>query len=102
MLSEDGQVYVCGWNKNGQLGLGNHTPTEVVILKPLPGFGPKVVKVSCGWNHTLCITEDGVMWAWGCNLYRQLGIPSVEKQADSPMAVPIEVSPFSLLCLCLY
>ena len=70
----------------------------MVTLNLLPGPWQKVSKVSCGWNHTLCITEEGQMWAWGCNLYRQLGIPCVEKQADSPVMVPTSVSS-SLLCL---
>ena len=54
----DGEVWMAGWNAQGQLGVG-HTqdlplPKQVLDL-------PKVTSVSCGWNHTLAITGNGIV-----------------------------------------
>lgn len=55
ILLEDGQVFSWGWNKYGQLGVGDsidrNTPTQV----PIEGCRPK--KVACGWWHTLLLAE---------------------------------------------
>lgn len=74
---------MCGWNKHGQLGLDCHQLTEVAILQPVIELAQKVTKVSCGWNHTLCIVE-GQMLVWGSNTYGQLGIQTTNKLVDSP------------------
>ncbi|KAJ6871206.1 ultraviolet-B receptor UVR8-like [Populus alba x Populus x berolinensis] len=54
-FEEDGQVFSWGWNKYGQLGVGDsidrNTPTQV----PIEGCRPK--KVACGWWHTLLLAE---------------------------------------------
>ncbi|XP_024027320.1 ultraviolet-B receptor UVR8 isoform X1 [Morus notabilis] len=56
IITEDGKVFCWGWNKYGQLGLGDvidrNTPSEVVIA----GCVPK--KVACGWWHTLLLAES--------------------------------------------
>lgn len=31
-------------------------------------------QVSCGRSHTLCMTQDGLLFAWGCNDHGQLGL----------------------------
>ena len=49
-----GELYSCGWNKNGQLGYSVDSIT-VSIPRLVTGV-PRITKVSCGWNHTLAIT----------------------------------------------
>lgn len=56
IITEDGKVFCWGWNKYGQLGLGDvidrNIPSEVAIA----GCVPK--KVVCGWWHTLLLAES--------------------------------------------
>ncbi|MBA0664139.1 hypothetical protein Goklo_004188, partial [Gossypium klotzschianum] len=47
-LTSDGKLYGWGWNK-------------------------KVVQVSCGWRHTLAITEEKNVFSWGRGTNGQLG-----------------------------
>ena len=48
-------MYVCGWNGNGQLGIGHFSNIDVPV--PLPGLQQQVIKVACGWNHTMVVTS---------------------------------------------
>ena len=69
---ENGEVYGWGYNGNGQLGLGNNinqlNPQRVTALQ-----GVVVTSVVCGYAHTLAVTDEGSLYAWGANSYGQLG-----------------------------
>ncbi|KAL2583290.1 hypothetical protein GLYMA_14G066000v4 [Glycine max] len=56
LVTEGGKVFCWGWNKYGQLGLGDvidrNIPSEVII----EGCVPK--NVACGWWHTLLLAES--------------------------------------------
>ncbi|KAK7385719.1 hypothetical protein VNO78_31535 [Psophocarpus tetragonolobus] len=56
LVTEGGKVFCWGWNKYGQLGLGDvidrNIPSEVTI----EGCVPKIV--ACGWWHTLLLVES--------------------------------------------
>ncbi|ETE72892.1 RCC1 and BTB domain-containing protein 2, partial [Ophiophagus hannah] len=69
---ENGEVYVWGYNGNGQLGLGNGgnqpTPCRIAALQ-----GIHVQRIACGYAHTLVLTDEGHVYAWGANSYGQLG-----------------------------
>ena len=68
---ESGEVYGWGYNGNGQLGLGNNinqlSPSRVASLQGC------VVKVVCGYAHTLALSDEGELYGWGANSYGQLG-----------------------------
>ncbi|XP_061996201.1 ultraviolet-B receptor UVR8-like [Rosa rugosa] len=55
IITEDAKVFGWGWNKYGQLGLGDvidrNIPAQVII----DGCVPK--NVACGWWHTLLLAE---------------------------------------------
>ena len=82
---------MCGWNKDGQLGL---PPSDSAILSPVPltGLQWRVETISCGWSHTLAVVEKGCVMAWGSNAFGQLGLPHVEKQSHVPTHLSSKVS----------
>ncbi|XP_073240509.1 secretion-regulating guanine nucleotide exchange factor-like isoform X2 [Porites lutea] len=63
-------LFMCGWNNKGQLGLGD--TEDRAVLCHVQGL-PPVTQVSCGWNHTLAITDHG-LYVWGSNAFGQLGM----------------------------
>ncbi|XP_061463580.1 RCC1 and BTB domain-containing protein 2 isoform X3 [Rhineura floridana] len=84
---ENGEVYVWGYNGNGQLGLGNSanqpTPCRIAALQ-----GIHVRRVACGYAHTLVLTEKGMLYAWGANSYGQLGTGNRSNQSyPAPVTV---------------
>ncbi len=73
-IAADGALYAWGSNSNGQLGLGDReerlTPTVVEALSE-----ETVIDVSAGTSHTLVLTADGQVYAFGSNRDGQLGAP---------------------------
>ncbi|MFZ5948284.1 MAG: T9SS type A sorting domain-containing protein [Stygiobacter sp.] len=75
-LASDGTIFTWGNNDYGQLGDGNKTtiknlPIEVNQTGSLSG--KTVIQVAAGSNHTLALTSDGLVYAWGNNDSGQLG-----------------------------
>lgn len=53
---DGGIVYICGCNGNGQLGIGHFDNIDVPI--PVSGLvQQQIVKVVCGWNHTMALSS---------------------------------------------
>jgi alpha-tubulin suppressor-like RCC1 family protein len=74
MAATAASLYAWGWNKFGQLGICHSqdkcSPTSV----PLPsGPDTRVVRLSCGWKHTLLVTDKGDFYAMGRGTNGQLG-----------------------------
>lgn len=70
-LDADGNVWSWGSGGQGQLGDGT-----AVTRKPLPTIVPGldgVAQIAAGAFHSLAMTEDGKVWAWGYNGGGQLG-----------------------------
>ncbi|XP_011699349.1 PREDICTED: RCC1 and BTB domain-containing protein 1-like isoform X2 [Wasmannia auropunctata] len=86
---ENGEVYGWGYNGVGQLGIGNYvnqmTPCRVGSL-----IGTVIVKVACGYAHTLALTDEGKLYVWGGNSYGQLGIGN-KTNACNPVMVSHEM-----------
>ncbi|MEQ2177267.1 hypothetical protein GOODEAATRI_001916 [Goodea atripinnis] len=56
VLTGSGEVFVCGQNHKGQLGLGHNT--DVLTLHLCPVLNHKVANVACGWDFTLLLTGE--------------------------------------------
>lgn len=74
-LRGDGAVLAWGKNASGQAGVdgdgtGNDDQLAPVVVAGLPG---DVVEVLAGAEHSLALTADGRVFAWGRNLYGNLG-----------------------------
>ncbi|XP_026166861.1 secretion-regulating guanine nucleotide exchange factor [Mastacembelus armatus] len=72
IVTESGEVFVCGQNHRGQLGLGHNA--DVSTLHPCPCLNQKITNVACGWDFTLLLTDCGKVLACGSNAFGQLGV----------------------------
>uniref|UniRef100_A0A2P2M5Y6 UV resistance locus 8 protein n=1 Tax=Rhizophora mucronata TaxID=61149 RepID=A0A2P2M5Y6_RHIMU len=71
-LTSSGKLYGWGWNKFGQVGVGNNVDHCSPVQVQFPNE-QKVVQVSCGWRHTLAVTEQQNVFSWGRGTNGQLG-----------------------------
>ncbi|WZY95917.1 hypothetical protein YC2023_068246 [Brassica napus] len=73
-----------GWNRSQQLGRGK--PEE--LPREVEGFdGETPASVSAGRVHSLCVTEKGEAWVWGCGRSGRLGLGS---SVDEPEPMLLE------------
>ena len=70
-ITDAGDVWTFGDNKNGQLGLG-HKENQASPQLVAP-FSVRIISVSCGNYHTVCIDEEKHLWGFGKNEHGQLG-----------------------------
>ncbi|EFJ39741.1 hypothetical protein VOLCADRAFT_70529 [Volvox carteri f. nagariensis] len=68
-----GNLYGWGWNKFGQLGLGDSSDRPSPVLVGGALAGQRVSLVTCGWRHTVAVTEGGRVYSWGRGVNGQLG-----------------------------
>lgn len=63
-ITLDGDVFTQGCNADGKLGIDDRSVkvsnVPVRVHLPLPAL-----KIHCGMSHTLCILENGDVYAWG-------------------------------------
>ncbi|XP_057972443.1 ultraviolet-B receptor UVR8 isoform X2 [Malania oleifera] len=71
-VTSDGKLYGWGWNKFGQVGSGDNVDHCSPVQIKFPDE-QKVVQVSCGWRHTLALTEKQNAFSWGRGTNGQLG-----------------------------
>ncbi|QIK38853.1 hypothetical protein GWK36_13680 [Caldichromatium japonicum] len=87
-ITSDGQLWVWGNNREGQLGLGAATDIETVPVKVTALSEFRVKGINANEWHVVAYTEDGSLWAWGRNNdYGQLGNGSL-----LPSAAPVRVT----------
>ena len=72
VLKNDGTLWGCGYNGQGQLGLGdtNNRTTLTQITTNADG----IKSIYCGSNYTVVLKNDGTLWGSGWNNYGQLGL----------------------------
>ena len=72
ILKNDGTLWGCGLNDNGQLGLGD--TTNRTVLTQITTNTNDIKSVHCGDSYTLILKNDDTLWSCGYNGYGQLGL----------------------------
>ena len=90
-LTSDGRVFSWGRNDVGQLGLDGLGSTEVPMAVDMSGVlaGKTVTKIAARYLHTLALTSDGEVYAWGANYDGELGDGST---TNSTVPVAVDTS----------
>ncbi|KAI8761234.1 alsin, partial [Biomphalaria glabrata] len=110
VVTQSGKVYCWGSSSDGQCGTGSldrvHIPTLVPIEinkgfcqhgVPKPATSVDVETVACGASHTLALSCDGEVWAWGAG--PQLGLGEL-RHAPVPRRVETLQGQLTLAVCC--
>lgn len=82
-LTADGKVYGSGNSYFGVVGLGGSCSSEKP--KVLPNLlSIKIVQIACGMYHSLALSREGDLYAWGMGFEGQLGLSGKYRVASSP------------------
>lgn len=77
VATSSGQLYAFGYNRYGQLGnatnIGTPNPNPTPTLVSLPGEVGVPTQIAAGAVHTLVITSSGQLYAFGSNVFGELG-----------------------------
>jgi X-linked retinitis pigmentosa GTPase regulator len=99
VVTEEGAVLCWGKGSSGQLGLGDASgcliPRSIAALHE-----HKIREVSCGMAHTLVLSDEGLVFAWGAASDGQLGVgecPEGQADAHEPLQVLGVDTPVSLI-----
>ena len=89
ILASDGSLWTWGETGFGWqvLGLGSNVRTQACLRRI--GLETNWVNIAVGGSTTLALKSDGTIWAWGENIYGQLGDGTkVREQATPVRSVP--------------
>ncbi|XP_075036244.1 alsin [Mixophyes fleayi] len=90
-VTDSGMVYMWGENTAGQCAIANHpsipepTPITITDQENTPPLWVRVIQLSCGEEHTLALSGNREIWAWGSGC--QLGLIT----STFPMTKPQKV-----------
>ena len=95
-LGSNGYVYAWGNNSSGQLGsniYSNFSSVPVRVRDPASpadaSKGLHATQVSAGYSYSLALGSDGYAYAWGDNMYGQLGNNTSGYGTGSTVPVPV-------------
>ncbi|MFC1742707.1 RCC1 domain-containing protein [Candidatus Riflebacteria bacterium] len=92
-IKDDKTVWGIGSNQMGQLAMeetGENASSSVLVK--VSGLSD-VVAVAVGGIHSLALKTDGTVWAWGSNMFGQLG--NGEDGDETPITTPFKIANLS-------
>lgn len=89
IIQDDGSLFTCGNNCNGQLGLNHYNNIATFTRVSLPAV---ILQASAGWDFTVILSDRGEVFAFGSNDFGQLGFHPEELQKSN---VPVGKGDFA-------
>lgn len=90
ILSRQGELFSIGSNEYGQLGLNDRQltfTTAPLLIQEIQSRGLQVKQMASGQSHSLILTDNGQIFAWGSNIYGQCGLGKQMSDQNSPRFV---------------
>ncbi|MDZ7817030.1 MAG: RCC1 repeat- and reductase domain-containing protein [Planctomycetota bacterium] len=86
-LCSDGAIWTWGENSDGELGDGSNDDRNIPVQVAMPAGMEDIIAIAAGQYHSLALSSDGTVWAWGYNNDGQLG-----DGTNDTSNVPVQVS----------
>ena len=85
-LTSTGEVWAWGDNRMGQLGTSTPSQSGTPVRVIFPAGIPRITAIDAAGDQSYAIDNNGGLWAWGDNRYRQLAEGTVI-QRSSPARI---------------
>lgn len=91
-LTDGGEVFGCGSNAEGQLGMGDEVKRSSVPRKvPMPDGGgcgcTRAASIACGSHHSVVLLDDGRVVVFGANTEGAMGVGRGIARLSAPTVV---------------
>ncbi|MEI6882802.1 MAG: hypothetical protein WCK82_15895, partial [Bacteroidota bacterium] len=98
VIMNDKTVYGTGYNRNGELGLGNYD--NQTTLRPMILPTDKIPsQIACGIFHTIVLMNDGTVYGTGYNTDGQLGLGNYDNQTTLTQMINVtDKMPSEIVC----
>jgi alpha-tubulin suppressor-like RCC1 family protein len=84
-----GKIYSWGAGGHGRLGHGDTKPqSKPKLIEALSKMEHKFVDVAVGYDHSIAITDKGVLVSWGAGSHGELGQKTCNRQLQAKV-IPI-------------
>ena len=77
--NNEGEIFGCGKNDDGQLGLGHFNHPQVTV-SPIPNQPENIIHFCCGFRHTYFLDSEGSVFSVGYNNDSNLGLGHTTKK----------------------
>ena len=94
ILTNDENLWSCGWNQNGQLCLGN----QVNQQKPKQTLYSNIGKISAGNYHSLFQNNKGEIFGCGCTSGINGVLHNQNPQVDVKLVLSVQFPPIIQFC----
>ena len=85
-IGDDGKAYIMR-NEHGQISESRSRWKEAFPLTGSSVTGSTIVSLAFGGGHQLALDTSGTVYAWGYNMFGQLGDDSIEQEFKNPIIV---------------
>ena len=72
--STESEIYVWGSDTHGQLGVSEYSYSNNYCSPRLLKYPINIKSISCGFEHSLLLSETGMLYTMGSNNQGQLGL----------------------------
>lgn len=93
ICTDNQKIFSCGSDQESQLGranIGSSDSSSIpVLVYDCGSTGKKILQIAAGTQHSIALTNDGKLLAWGSNLEGQLGLSGTSGLINKPTEVQI-------------
>ena len=81
LLTNEGKLWSCG--KVGQGQIGHNVNENICVPLQVKNISKKdIVRVACGWNHTIALSSTGDIYCTGSSKYGELGLGTLKSRRE--------------------